>query len=238
MKNGNPMKILVACEESQAITKELRALGHIAFSCDLQECSGGHPEWHFNRDVFEIIDLGWDMMIAHPPCTYLSVSGLHWNKKDPVRAQKTEDGLKFVQRLMDSDIPKIAIENPVSCISSRIRKPEQIVNPYQFGDDASKKTCLWLKGLPKLEPTEYVEPRMVDGKKRWGNQTDDGQNFMLDENGKVMGWNTDAIKKARSKTFPGLAKAIAEQWAGDVSIGDSNFWEKSSCSCEDDFKLE
>lgn len=209
------MRILVACEESQTITKELRALGHIAFSCDLQECSGGHPEWHFNRDVFEIIDLGWDMMIAHPPCTYLSVSGLHWNKKDAERRQKTEDGLAFVQKLMNANIPKIAIENPVSCISSRIRKPEQIVHPYHFGDDASKKTCLWLKGLPRLKHTEYVEPRLIEGKKRWGNQTDDGQNFILDERGKVMGWNTDAIKKARSKTFQGLAKAIAEQWTDD-----------------------
>ena len=105
------MRILVACEESQTITKKLREQGHIAFSCDIQECSGGHPEWHFNRDVFEIIDLGWDMMIAHPPCTYLSVSGLHWNKKNKERAQKTEDALAFVQKLMDVDIPRIAIEN-------------------------------------------------------------------------------------------------------------------------------
>lgn len=209
------MRILVACEESQTITKELRSRGHIAFSCDLQECSGGHPEWHFKRDVFEIINLGWDMMIAHPPCTYLSVSGLHWNKRNPERAQKTEDALKFVQKLMDADIPKIAIENPVSCISSRIRKPDQIIQPYQFGDDASKKTCLWLKGLKPLEHTDYIKPRIVEGKERWGNQRDDGQNFILDKKGVILGWNTEEIKKARSKTFPGIAKAIAEQWCSE-----------------------
>jgi hypothetical protein len=140
---------------------------------------------------------------------------LHWNKKDPVRAQKTEDGLKFVQRLMDADIPKIAIENPVSCISSRIRKPDQIVNPYQFGDDASKKTCLWLKGLPKLKHTKYIEPRIVDGKKRWSNQKDDGQNILYDDNGTVIGWNDPRTPKLRSKTYPGLARAIAEQWTDD-----------------------
>lgn len=209
------MRILVACEESQTITKELRSRGHMAFSCDLQECSGGHPEWHFKRDVFEIINLGWDMMIAHPPCTYLSVSGLHWNKRNPERAQKTEDALKFVQKLMDADIPKIAIENPVSCISSRIRKPDQIIQPYQFGDDASKKTCLWLKGLKPLEHTDYIKPRIVEGKERWGNQRDDGQNFILDKKGVILGWNTEEIKKARSKTFPGIAKAIAEQWCSE-----------------------
>jgi len=211
------MRVLVACEESQTITKKLREQGHIAFSCDIQECSGGHPEWHFNRDVFEIIDLGWDMMIAHPPCTYLSVSGLHWNKKDKERAQKTEDALEFVQKLMDVDIPRIAIENPVSCISSRIRKPEQIIQPYQFGDDASKRTCLWLKGLKPLEHTEYVKPRIVDGKERWSNQKDDGQNVLYDEFGVVIGWNDVRTKKARSKTYPGIADAIAEQWCKETT---------------------
>ena len=211
------MRILVACEESQTITKKLREQGHIAFSCDIQECSGGHPEWHFNRDVFEIIDLGWDMMIAHPPCTYLSVSGLHWNKKNKERAQKTEDALAFVQKLMDVDIPRIAIENPVSCISSRIRKPEQIIQPYQFGDDASKRTCLWLRGLEPLKHTGYVKPRIVDGKERWSNQADDGQNVIFDDRGVMLGWNTPEIKKARSKTYPGIADAIAEQWCKETT---------------------
>jgi len=157
------------------------------------------------------------MMIAHPPCTYLSVSGLHWNKKDKERAQKTEDALEFVQKLMDVDIPRIAIENPVSCISSRIRKPEQIIQPYQFGDDASKRTCLWLKGLKPLEHTEYVKPRIVDGKERWSNQKDDGQNVLYDEFGVVIGWNDVRTKKARSKTYPGIADAIAEQWCKETT---------------------
>ena len=207
------MKILVACEESQAVTIELRKLGHEAFSCDIQESSGGHPEWHIQGDALvEAYSGKYDMMIAHPPCTYLSVSGLHWNKRQPERAQKTEDALEFVQKLMDAPIDKIAIENPVSCISSRIRKPDQIINPYNFGGDASKKTCLWLKNLKPLEHGEYIEPRIVDGKKRWANQMDNGQNVMYDERGKVMAWNSSKTAKLRSKTFPGIAKAIAEQW--------------------------
>ena len=208
----NKMRILVACEESQAVTKELRKLGHEAFSCDLFPCSGGHPEWHYQQDVFEVINKGWDMMIAFPPCTYLTVSGLHWNKKRPERAAKTEDALDFVKKLMNAPIEFIALENPVGCISSRIRKPDQTINPYQFGEDASKRTCLWLKGLPNLVPTNYVEPRIVDGKKRWGNQMDNGQNVCYDEKGKVMGWSDPIIKVLRSKTYKGIAKAMANQW--------------------------
>jgi hypothetical protein len=207
------MRILVACEESQAVTIELRKLGHEAFSCDIQECSGGYPEWHIQGDALaEAYSGKYDMMIAHPPCTYLSVSGLHWNKRQPERAQKTEDALEFVQKLMDAPIDKIAIENPVSCISSRIRKPEQIINPYNFGGDASKKTCLWLKKLKPLEHGEYIEPRIVEGKKRWANQMDNGQNVMYDERGKVMTWNSPKTAKLRSKTFHGIAKAMATQW--------------------------
>jgi len=145
----------------------------------------------------------WDMMIAHPPCTYLSVSGLHWNKRNPERAKKTEKALDFVKSLMNAPIEKIAIENPVSCISSRIRKPEQIIQPYEFGDDASKKTCLWLKNLPKLKPTEYFPPRIVNGKERWGNQCDSGQN--------KLGPSPERAR-LRSKTYEGIAVAIAEQW--------------------------
>jgi hypothetical protein len=146
-------------------------------------------------------------MIAHPPCTYLSVSGLHWNKRDPERAQKTEEALDFVRLLLDAPIPKIALENPVSCISSRIRKPDQIIQPYEFGDDASKKTCLWLQNLPKLVPTERVQGRMVEhnGKlvERWANQTDSGQN--------KLGPSEDRAK-IRSTTYAGIARAMAEQW--------------------------
>lgn len=167
------MRILVACEESQAITKELRALGHEAYSCDLLPCSGGHPEWHFQQDVFEVIEQGWDMMIAHPPCTFLTVAGARWlyhpddrelpveerrpHPNYPNRRQDQHDALDFVQKLMDVPIDKIAIENPVSVISSHIRKPDQIVQPYHFGDRARKTTCLWLKGLPLLEHTDVVD---------------------------------------------------------------------------------
>jgi len=205
------MRILVACEESQTVCKEMRRKGHEAYSCDILPCSGGHPEWHFQCDVKEVLKQHWDMVIAHPPCTYLSVSGLHWNKRNPERAKKTEEALEFVKMFMDLDVEKMAIENPVSCISSRIRKPDQIIQPYEFGDDASKKTCLWLKGLPLLQPTGYVEPRIVDGKKRWDNQSDDGQNRDT-RTGKVLAWNSEEIKILRSKTYPGIARAMADQW--------------------------
>lgn len=199
------MKILIACEESQTICKAFRERGHEAYSCDIVPCSGGHPEWHIQGDALEVAYReGWDLMIAHPPCTYLSVSGLHWNKKQPERALKTEEALDFVRFLMHAPIPRIAVENPVSCISSRIRKPDQIIQPYEYGDDASKKTCLWLKGLPVLKPTKYVEPRITaDGKQRWANQTDSGQN--------KLGPSPDRAK-LRSKTYQGIADAIADQW--------------------------
>ena len=156
------MKILIACEESQAITKEFRKLGHEAFSCDLLPCSGGHPEWHYQQDVFEVIDKGWDMMIAHPPCTFLAVSGARWmyNKDGSVnqdRLKNQNEALDFVKKLMDVNINKIVIENPISVISSNIRKPEQIVQPWMFGDKAQKSTCLWLKNLPLLKSTNIVE---------------------------------------------------------------------------------
>ena len=147
------MRILVACEESQAITIEFRKLGHEAFSCDLLPCSGGHPEWHYQQDVFEVIDKGWDMMIAHPPCTYLSAAGAWamYNKDgsiNEVRMKNQNDALDFVRRLMAAPIDKIAIENPISVISSQIRKPDQIIQPWKFGDSFQKSTCLWLKNIP------------------------------------------------------------------------------------------
>jgi hypothetical protein len=207
------MKILVACEESQAVTIELRKLGHEAYSCDLLDESGGYPEWHIKGDAIKEAYSGkYDMMICFPTCTYLTVSGLHWNKRQPERAKKTEDALVFIKKLMDSPINYIALENPVGCISTRIRKPNQTIHPYQFGSNASKRTCLWLKNLPNLIPTKYIEPRLVNGKKRWANQMDNGQNITLNKKGKVCGWNTQEIKTIRSKTFPGIAKAMAEQW--------------------------
>tara|TARA_R100000541_G_scaffold9144_2_gene16682 strand:+ start:172 stop:807 length:636 start_codon:yes stop_codon:yes gene_type:complete len=209
------MKILVACEESQAVTKELRKLGHEAYSCDLLPCSGGHPEWHYEQDVFEVIDKGWDMMIAHPPCTFLAVSGARWlyNKdgsKNEERWKNQAEALDFVQKLMDAPIDKIAIENPISVISSNIRKPNQIVQPWQFGDKAQKSTCLWLKNLPNLKPTDIVEKgEFIEFISKKGVKK------------KQPKWYFDALKNAktpeerrtlRSKTFKGMAEAMAKQW--------------------------
>lgn len=224
------MKILVACEESQAVTIELRKLGHEAYSCDILDCSGGHPEWHIKGDaVKEAYSGKYDMMIAHPPCTYLSVSGLHWNKRRPERAKLTEHALEFVQSLMDAPIDKIAIENPVSCISSRIRKPDQIVHPYHFGDKASKSTCLWLKGLPKLIHTDVVEKgdfmeykdKKTGKTKRMAKWCNDVAIQSMQEKDPVK--RTELRRKLRSKTFPGLAKAMAEQWTQTNTVQTSLF---------------
>ena len=211
------MKVLIACEESQSVTKEFRKLGHEAFSCDLLEASGGHPEWHIQGDALKEAYGGkYDMMIAHPPCTYLAVSGarLMYNKDGSLnedRAKKQSDALDFVQKLMDAPINKIAIENPVSVISSAIRKPDQIIQPWQFGDEAQKTTCLWLKNLPLLKHTKIV------GKGEFMEWTD--------KNGKKKRqakWYLDALSKAktnaerrtlRSKTFYGIANAVATQWS-------------------------
>jgi hypothetical protein len=205
------MKVLVACEESQIVTKEFRLLGHEAYSCDIISCSGGHPEWHLQGDVFLFINRDWDLMIAHPPCTYLSVSGARWlyNKDGSINTERRLNqakALDFVSQLMDSDIPRIAIENPVSVISSMIRRPDQIVQPYMFGDEATKTTCLWLKNLPKLEPTNIV------GK---------GERTVFKSGKSHPKWYADALAEAksaeerrtlRSKTFSGFAKAMASQW--------------------------
>ena len=195
-------RVLVACEYSGRVRQAFRDRGFDAWSCDLLPSEDESP-YHIVGDCLSLLDQGWDLMIAHPPCTYLAVSGLHWNKRDPARAEKTEEALRFVQALMSAPISKIAVENPVSCISSRIRKPDQIIQPYEFGEDASKKTCLWLKNLDPLTPTQMVAPRLVDGKPRWSNQTDSGQNRL--------GPSEDRWKE-RSRTFAGVAKAMAEQW--------------------------
>lgn len=196
------MRVLVACEYSGRVRDAFRYLGHDALSCDLLPTDVDGP--HYQGDVFDIINDGWDLMIAHPPCTFLSVSGMHWTKRGLRDPQLTEDALEFVQRLLDAPIEKIALENPISVISSRIRKPDQIIQPWQFGHDASKKTCLWLKNLPLLQPTNIIEPRIIDGKKRWGNQTDSGQNKLAP---------SDDRWKIRSETFEGIAAAMAQQWS-------------------------
>ena len=227
------MKILVACEESQAVTKELRRLGHEAYSCDIQECSGGHPEWHIMDDVKKvlsgegkevvfnlqygrqgIIKGKWDMIIAFPPCTYLTVTGNRWfnveryGEKAIQRHKDRIEAVDFFMLFANADCEKIAIENPVGHMSTAWRKPNQIIQPWMFGDPFEKKTCLWTKGLPLLESTNEVEPPPR----------------VQHKSGKTMPkWYADAWKlppaeraKARSKTFPGIAKAMAEQWAGPV----------------------
>lgn len=193
------MKILVACEESQAVTKEFRGLGHEAYSCDIEPCSGGHPEWHVQDDVIALLYDEWDMIIAFPPCTHLAVSGAAWFE------QKRKDGrqqaaIDFFMAIAYAPCDKIAIENPVSIMSTVWRKPDQIIQPYEFGHPESKKTCLWLKGLPKLKSTNIL-PIPESG--YWQNQTPSGQN--------KLGPSSERAK-VRSKTYPGIAKAMAEQW--------------------------
>ncbi|NDH86512.1 DNA cytosine methyltransferase [bacterium] len=201
------MKVLVACEYSGTVRDAFISMGHEAMSCDLLPTDVPGP--HYQGDVFDIINQGWDMMIAHPPCTYLCVSGLHWNKRVEGRDAKTDEALEFVKRLLDAPIQRIALENPVGCISKRIRKPEQIIQPYEYGDDAAKKTCLWLKNLPKLRPTDRVRGCKVktpSGKivERWSNQCDNyGQDKTPPSPDR---W------KIRSKTWQGIADAMASQW--------------------------
>lgn len=194
------MRILVACEYSGAVRDAFIAMGHDAVSCDLLPTETPGP--HYQGSVLDILDDGWDMMIAFPPCTHLATSGARWfkEKREDGRQQQ---GIDFFMALATANIEKIAIENPIGIMSTQWRKPDQIVQPYEYGHDASKATCLWLKGLPSLVPTEHVEPRIVDGKKRWANQTNSGQN--------VLGPSPDRWK-VRSKTFQGIADAMAQQW--------------------------
>lgn len=192
------MKILVACEYSGAVRDAFIALGHDAMSCDLLPTDVAGP--HYQGNVFDVIGNGWDLMVAHPPCTYLSVSGMHWTTRGLRDPKLTEDALQFVRDLMDAPIARIAIENPISVISSRIRKPDQIIQPWWFGHDASKKTCLWLKNLPLLTPTDMLAG---DSKTRRGNQTASGQNKLPPSKDR---W------KLRSATYQGIANAMAQQW--------------------------
>lgn len=196
------MRVLVGCEYSGRVREAFRKLGHDAFSCDLLESEDESP-FHIQGDVLSLLTDGWDLAIFHPPCTYLSVSGMHWTARGLRDPQLTDDALDFVRHLMAAPIKKIAVENPISVISSRIRRPDQIIQPWQFGHDASKATCLWLQGLPPLRPTALIAPRIVNGRKRWGNQTDSGQNKLAP--------SADRWKK-RSETFAGIAEAMAEQW--------------------------
>lgn len=201
------MKVLIACEFSGIVRDAFAARGHDAWSCDLLPTE--RPGNHIQGDVLELLTVhSFDLMIAFPPCTYLCSSGLHWNNRRPEREQKTLDALVFVHTLLTSPVRKIALENPVGRISTAIRPPDQKIQPYRFGEDASKLTCLWLHGLPPLRPTKDVEPRIVNGKARWANQTDSGQNKLAPSKTRSM---------ERSRTYPGIANAMADQWGGDLT---------------------
>ena len=239
-----PLNILIACEESQAVCKAFRKLGHNAYSCDLLACSGEHPEWHFNHDVTEVLNKTnlilqngkkasvkgtWDLMIGHPPCTYLAVSGAQWyyhpddknlpvekrrpHPKYPNRAEDREDGAIFFMLLANARIKRIAIENPVGIMSNRWRKPDQKIQPYEFGDPYSKGTCLWLKNLWTLHPSKETE--------------DHGEKIFFKSGKSQPKWYSEALSKAktpeerrtlRSKTFPGIARAMAEQWSIQIAL--------------------
>jgi hypothetical protein len=195
------MKVLIACEYSGTVREAFRSMGHNALSCDLLPTEVPGP--HYEGSVFDIIDDGWDLMIAHPPCTYLCSSGLHWNKRRPGRSEKTQAAAEFVVKLWEANIPRVCIENPVGCLPRFIGPAAQWIQPHQFGHNASKKTGLWLRGLPNLVSTQNVQPRMINGRPRWANQTDSGQNKLSP---------SDDRWKLRAKTYEGIAAAMAEQW--------------------------
>ena len=196
-------RLLVACEFSGVVRRAFAEKGWEAYSCDLLPSSDNSP-YHIQGDVLKELHKGWDMMIAHPPCTYLTVAN---SRNWAAKAQEQDEAVEFVKKLLDAPINKIALENPIGALSTRIRKPDQIIQPYQFGHNASKSTCLWLKNLPPLTPTRYVAPRLVEqnGKlyKRWNNQTDSGQNRLGPSENR---W------KERSITYAGIARAMAQQW--------------------------
>lgn len=228
-------RILVACEESQAVTIELRRLGHEAYSCDLEPCSGGHPEWHIQQDVLPILGGWtcvktadnahheiwgrWDMILAFPPCTYLTVAGNRWfdvekyGEKARTRAINRENGKAFFMAMANADCDRIAIENPVGIMSTAWRKPDCVIEPYMFGDRARKKTCLWLKNLPPLKPTNLVDPGEI---RPGGYSIAASADWARNEKGKALRWSDPETAKQRSKTFPGIARAMAEQWAGRI----------------------
>lgn len=229
------MKVLIACEESQAVCKEFRALGHEAYSCDLYECSGEHPEWHITGDclpllngakqydslktifrtqdgLFHELPEKWDLIIAHPPCTHLSSSG-QWAYKKGKDINLKQEAIDFFMNFVNADCDKIAIENPIGVMSTEYRKPDQIIQPYWFGDKAQKSTCLWLKGLPQLQPTNIVEKgefvEWVD-KKTGRTKRQSKYDLEILKTAKT----SEERSKLRSKTFAGIAKAMASQWGG------------------------
>lgn len=220
------MKVLVACEESQRVCVEFRAKGHEAFSCDIEPCSGGHKEWHIQGDCLPLLNgnctfqtadkqthaqVGkWDLIIAHPPCTFLTVTGNRWfneeryGEKAVQRKRDRQEAIDFFMKFVNADCERIAIENPIGIMSTVYRKPDQIIQPYQFGDPARKATCLWLKGLKPLQPTNMVEPEVIRYK---NGKTDDPWHY------NTLSLPPKERARERSKTFPGIAKAMAEQWS-------------------------
>ena len=231
------MRVLVACEESQAVCKAFREKGHSAFSCDIQDCSGGHPEWHIKEDVLPLlngnctfktcdgtewhIDGRWDLIIAHPPCTYLTIAAnklydvSKYGEKAIKRLEDREKAIEFFMAFVNADCERKAIENPIGVISSRYRKPNQIIQPYQFGHPVRKSTCLWLFGLPELKPTEIVDFECIHSNGKSGGYS--GASWVVkDENGKILSYNDPRVSVIRSKTYLGIAKAMAEQWGDRI----------------------
>lgn len=203
------MKVLVACEESQRVCIAFRAKGHEAYSCDIEPCSGGHPEWHIQDDVLKHLDEGWDLIIAHPPCTYLTVAANKYynvekyGDKAKDRMALRNQAIVFFMNFAKLDCPKVAIENPIGIMSTTYKKPTQIIQPYQFGHTERKATCLWLKGLPPLKPTNIVEPDII---KHPSGRTDSRLHY------ETFKLPPKERSKMRSKTFEGIAQAMAEQW--------------------------
>ena len=228
------MNVLVACEESQRVCTAFRERGHNAFSCDIEPCSGGHPEWHIMQDVIPLlngrcsfktmdgiehqIDGKWDLIIAHPPCTYLTVAANKlyniekYGEKAVKRLEDREKAIEFFMEFVNADCERKAIENPIGVISTRYRKPDQIIQPYQFGHPVRKSTCLWLYNLPKLKPTNIVDFECIHSNGKSGGYS--GPSWIVkDENGKILSYKDPRVAKARSKTYEGVAKAMASQWS-------------------------
>ena len=212
-----PMRVLVACEESQAVTKEFRKLGHEAFSCDFHDCSGGHPEWHIKGDCMEAIrGRGWDMIIMHPPCTHLTVAGNRHYARGKHGYHLREKAALFVQELWDlatSVCHRVVMENPVGCLSTMCDLPKpQYIQPYEYGHKARKKTGLWLHGVEPLRPTELVDPEIIEYTRADGSKTTFSADYMrgVDRSGKMK------ASGKRSKTYDGIARAMAEQWGGYI----------------------
>lgn len=225
------MDVLIACEESQRVCIAFRNRGHNAFSCDIQEPSGGHPEWHVRGDCLKILQGGqivtmdgvthnipkWDLLIAHPPCTYLTNTGNRWfnieryGDKARRRYKDREESAKFFMAFVNADCERIAIENPIGYMSTAYRKPDQIIQPYEYGHPVRKSTCLWLKGLQKLKPENIVEFEVHHSKGKSGGYS--GPSWLVrDESGKILPYSDPRVAKERSKTYPGIARAMAEQW--------------------------